>query len=63
MAETDDEVKPIEKYVVKVRNIVLAETVNLEDAKNIVNDLNVLRAGACVCKVSEEVVYVSVNKS
>ena len=51
------------KYVVKVRNMKLAETTNLQDAKNIVNDLSVLRAGACVCKVSEEVVYVSVNKS
>jgi hypothetical protein len=51
------------KYVVKVRNMKLAETTNLQDAKNIVNDLNVLRAGACVCKVVEEVVYVAVNKS
>jgi hypothetical protein len=51
------------KYVVKVRNIKLAETTNLQDAKNIVNDLNVLRDWACVCKVSEEVVYVSINKS
>ena len=51
------------KYVVKVRNVKLAETTNLQDAKQIVNDLSVLKSGACVCKVSEEIVYVAVNKS